>query len=217
MRDVKAWAVSFCVHGVVAALFLVSFSCDEPLKKDNGTKEHKLQIESVFIAAKNDIAVENPSVKAQPRQTKEAKTQKKEVKEQENILENSKQSTPTQQTATQEHKKEESVAAATQAPKKPSYSEVDKKQFLASVKQAITKHIIYPDAARRRSLEGEVGVRFVLMANGTLGQIKIDSGNSVFHRAAINAIESTKVTPPTSIQLPLELTLTLFFELDKQS
>lgn len=214
MKDVKAWGVSIGLHATIAAAFFVSFSFShELLKKDDSKEQQKIQIESVFLSASNEMPNDNPKQDVKKKVPDEPK--KQDVKEQKETPVKTAQNAPAK-TAVQEQKKEESSnAASPPAQKKSSYSESDKRQFLAILKQTITRHIIYPETARRRSLSGEVGVSFVLLANGTLGNIRIDSGNPVFHKAAINAITSTKVNPPSSIPLPMELSLTLTFELDK--
>jgi TonB family protein len=213
MKNTKAWGVSIALHTAIAAAFFVSFSFShELLKKDDSKEEQKLQIESVFVS---ETPIENPNPKPEQKQPKQP-SKKEEIKEQKETPIKAAQNTQPQKTSVQEQKKEESVAVSPPAaPKKQSYSENDKKQFLAVLRQAIAKNIVYPEAARRRSLKGDVDVSFVLNQNGIPGNIKIQSGHQVFHKAVIEAITTTKITPPPSMPLPMELTLTLSFELDR--
>lgn len=214
MKDVKAWGVSIGVHTAVAAAFFVSFSfSQELLKKDDSKEQQKVQIESVSLSASNEMPNDNPKQDIKKQTPDEPK--KQEIKEQKDTPIKTAQNAPTKTVAQEQKKEESSNAASPPAQKKSSYSENDKQQFLAVLKQAITKHIIYPETARRRSTKGEVGVSFVLFANGALGNVRIDNGNPVFHKAAIDAIMATKVTPPSSLPLPMELSLTLTFELDR--
>lgn len=219
MRNAKAWGVSIALHSAIAAAFFVSFSFrHELLKKDDSKEEQKLQIESVFTVASNETPMKNqkPDAKTpRPKEQKNEMPKKEEMKEQKEAPIKTTQNAQLQKASAQEVKKEEaSNNFSPPVQKKSSYSENDKKQFLATVKQAIKKHIIYPEAARRRNIQGDVEVDFVLLPNGSFGNIRITSGHSVFHRAVIDAIERTKVTPPSSMPLPLELSFTLTFELD---
>lgn len=220
MNNIKAWSVSAGLHAAIAAVFLVSFSFDnEILKKDESKERQKIQIESVFVVASDETPIDTPKPDAQrlkPKEQKNEPSKKDEAVAQKETPIKAAQNTTAEKTSSQEVKKEESASVSTpQVQKRSSYSESDKKQFLATIKQAIKKHIVYPEAARRRNLQGDVGVDFVLLPNGSFGNIRITSGHSVFHRAAIDAIERTKVAPPSSLPLPLELSFTLTFELDK--
>lgn len=57
-----------------------------------------------------------------------------------------------------------------------------------------------PISARRRAIEGEVRVKFVVLANGGVNNIEVLEGKTIFHRSTTEAIEkkfssaSTKLT-----------------------
>jgi periplasmic protein TonB len=65
-------------------------------------------------------------------------------------------------------------------------------------------------------MEGEVSVRFTLLAGGNIGNISILSGETIFHNAAKAAVASASgMTLPKSLtdDLPLEINLGLEFKL----
>lgn len=92
----------------------------------------------------------------------------------------------------------------------------EKRAFLASLRSAIQNNLRYPSSARRRGMEGEVGVRFSLNGNGTLGGITILSGEAVFHNAVKAAVASASgIDIPKNLEgsMPMEIDLTLEFRL----
>jgi periplasmic protein TonB len=62
-----------------------------------------------------------------------------------------------------------------------------------------TKHLIkkindnkrYPMSARRRGIEGDVDVKFMVMANGGVSSIKVLKGKKIFKRSTYEAIENS--------------------------
>ncbi len=81
--------------------------------------------------------------------------------------------------------------------------------FLSQIKERIDKNKVYPKTARRRGIEGEVHVKFVIDKTGKLLNIKILKGSEVFYGSAEDAIKSS-----FPIEVPKELVLEKFqFEL----
>ncbi|MFT7860158.1 MAG: TonB family protein [Sulfurimonas sp.] len=74
-------------------------------------------------------------------------------------------------------------------------------QLLAKRKELehFTEHLIkminqnkrYPRSARRRGIEGDVDVKFVVLADGGVSGIEVVEGKSIFHRATRAAIEDS--------------------------
>lgn len=114
------------------------------------------------------------------------------------------------------------VVAATAAPAAAPKPDIkpdntsEKRAFLASLRSTIQNNLRYPSAARRRGMEGEVSVRFTLLAGGNIGAISILSGEAIFHNAAKAAVASASgIGIPKSLadDLPMEINLGLEFKL----
>lgn len=105
-----------------------------------------------------------------------------------------------------------------QIPTKPKIDiAAEKRAFFASLRSTIQNHLRYPSAARRRGMEGEVGVRFSLSNNGTINAISIQHGAEIFHNAAKTAVASASgINVPKNLvdSLPMEIELTLEFNLN---
>lgn len=110
------------------------------------------------------------------------------------------------------------AAEAVQTPAKPKIDiAAEKRAFFSSLRSTIQNHLRYPSAARRRGMEGEVGVRFSLSGNGTIHSISIQHGEEIFHNAVKAAVTSASgiSVPKTLIDsLPMEIDLILEFKLN---
>lgn len=111
------------------------------------------------------------------------------------------------------------VAAPIAAPKpeiKPDNGS-EKRVLLASLRSTIQNNLRYPSAARRRGMEGDVGVRFTLGNDGTINAITVQRGDAIFHNAAKTAVASASgINVPKNLTdaLPMEIELTLEFKLN---
>lgn len=109
-------------------------------------------------------------------------------------------------------------AEVVETPLKPkSDLTAEKKSFFASLRSTIQNHLRYPTAARRRGMEGEVGVRFTLGNDGTIDAITVQRGEAIFHNAAKTAVASASgIDVPKNLtdSLPMEIELTLEFKLN---
>lgn len=110
------------------------------------------------------------------------------------------------------------AAEAVQAPAKPKIDiAAEKRAFFSSLRSTIQSHLRYPSAARRRGMEGEVGVRFSLAHNGTINAISIQHGEEIFHNAVKTAVASASgINVPKNLvdALPMEIDLVLEFKLN---
>ncbi len=96
----------------------------------------------------------------------------------------------------------------------------EKKTFFASLRSKIQQNLHYPAPARRRGMEGEVTVRFVLERGGTIRNVTVRDGSEIFHHAAKVAVASAsgvKVPEVLAGVLPTEIDLTLEFHLNGHS
>lgn len=63
--------------------------------------------------------------------------------------------------------------------------------FFTKIRNKIDQNKIYPRSARRRGLEGDVEVSFNLCSDGDVKDIEFISGNKVFKKSIIKAIENS--------------------------
>ena len=78
----------------------------------------------------------------------------------------------------------------------------------------IPRHTVapqYPRTARRRGVEGAVGLRVVVEADGSIGSIEIvtSSGSATLDRAAVAAVEDWEFRPAEVRGRPVRSTLDL--------
>jgi periplasmic protein TonB len=93
----------------------------------------------------------------------------------------------------------------------------EKQSFFVSLRTKIQQNLRYPPSARRRGVEGEVNVRFVLENTGAIREITVSQGDTVFHDAAKLAVASAsgvKIPETLSDTFPTDIQLTLEFRLD---
>jgi len=93
----------------------------------------------------------------------------------------------------------------------------EKRAFFSSLRNNIQRNLRYPSAARRRGMEGEVGVHFTLLSNGEINGISVQRGEGIFHNAAIAAVNAASgIDIPKNLtdSLPMEIDLTLEFKLN---
>jgi len=78
-------------------------------------------------------------------------------------------------------------------------------KYMAKVMAHIERHKYYPPTARRRGIQGNVHIRFLLLADGSTQQLMVEGVSSVLQKAAkkavIKAIPMPK--PPTGIHCPM--------------
>lgn len=110
------------------------------------------------------------------------------------------------------------VAAPVSVPAKPKIDlSSEKKSFFSSLRANIQNQLRYPPVARRRGMEGEVGVRFLLSSDGMINHISVQRGENIFHNAAIAAVNAASgIDVPKSLteSMPMEIELTLEFKLN---
>ena len=88
------------------------------------------------------------------------------------------------------------------------------RQYLVMVRDSIESHKYYPITARRRQLEGRVGIRFVINLEGEVHNVEISSssGHEALDKAAQKAVISASpfARPPDQAfidEIPLALTI----------
>lgn len=73
--------------------------------------------------------------------------------------------------------------------------------LLAYIKDFIEENLVYPPMARRRNIEGIVGVHFEIRRSGALAAVTVDrsSGSSILDNAAVSLVK--KIYPPENLTL----------------
>ncbi|MDT8339270.1 MAG: TonB family protein [Sulfurimonas sp.] len=63
--------------------------------------------------------------------------------------------------------------------------------FIANLIKRINSNKSYPRSARRRAIEGVVTIEFLILEDGNVKNINIVSGNTIFKKSAVSAIENS--------------------------
>ena len=91
-----------------------------------------------------------------------------------------------------------------------------RQRYLAEVMAHIEAHKWYPKSARRRGIQGEVKVSFILMPDGSIKDIEVRDGPGVLVAAAGSAVNKAvpMPTPPTEVHCPLHCEFSMRFALN---
>ncbi len=87
--------------------------------------------------------------------------------------------------------------------------------YYAMIQQLVESNKHYPKVARRRRIEGEVKVSFVIRDDGTIEEVSSSGNKKVLNSAAEKAIlaVSPLPKPPEVIATPIQLSFTMIFKL----
>jgi len=93
-------------------------------------------------------------------------------------------------------------------------SPAKKNAFMSHIRAKINKNKAYPRIAQRRGMQGSVKVRFTILRNGHVSNIKI-TGKKVFHKSARKAIQKSFPINAKSapLSLPQTVNLTLRYQI----
>jgi protein TonB len=88
-------------------------------------------------------------------------------------------------------------------------------ELLAYISSLIRQNLLYPQMARRRNIEGIVGVYFELGTNGGLLSVRVhhSSGSSILDRAAVSLIEKICPIRNSAIRKDMALHVNITYEL----
>ena len=94
------------------------------------------------------------------------------------------------------------------------------KDYLTALHREIERHKTYPAQARRRGLEGEVRVGFVVECDGSISRVEVvgSSGSNLLDEAAAATLQQIRRLPPLpgSLRLArLRLELPMVFRLTR--
>jgi protein TonB len=87
--------------------------------------------------------------------------------------------------------------------------------LLAYIKDFIDKNLVYPPMARRRNVEGVVGVYFEIGENGDLVSVAVNrpSGSSILDNAAVSLIKKIRLLGNRTVKKRTALNVNITYEL----
>jgi TonB family protein len=87
--------------------------------------------------------------------------------------------------------------------------------LLAYIKDFIEKNLVYPQMARRRNVEGVVGVSFEIERDGGIAAIAVDhsSGSSILDNAAMSLVNRIRLLENVTIKRKLVLRVNIEYKL----
>jgi protein TonB len=102
-----------------------------------------------------------------------------------------------------------------QAVDQPVLDAGEKDAYLAALLKRIEGHKHYPRTARRRQLQGEISVSFLLLQDGEVDRVTLSGGHQVLRDAARQAIHNATPfpKPPTGMNLPYPVRYGMVFQL----
>jgi len=94
---------------------------------------------------------------------------------------------------------------------------VERRQYMQQLLAHIEKYKFYPGSARRRAMEGDVKLSFMLHSDGELDRLETSGGPSVLQRAAQQAVKDARPlpSPPAAMQLPTRIEISMLYSLQK--
>jgi protein TonB len=101
----------------------------------------------------------------------------------------------------------------------PEYSETDGnreyEELLVYISGLIRQNLLYPQMARRRNIEGVVGVHFEIGIDGSLLSVQVNhsSGSSILDKAAVSLIEKICPIRSSAIKRSMALHINIDYKL----
>jgi protein TonB len=101
------------------------------------------------------------------------------------------------------------------APEGGTMTDREYEALLAYIKDFIEKNLVYPQMARRRNVEGVVGVSFEIERDGGIAAIAVDrsSGNSILDNAAMSLVNRIHLLENVTIKRKLVLRVNIEYKL----
>jgi protein TonB len=88
-------------------------------------------------------------------------------------------------------------------------------ELLAYISGLISQNLLYPQMARRRNVEGIVGVQFEIGTDGSLVSVRVNhsSGSSILDKAAVSLIEKICPIRNNAIKRSMAMHINITYEL----
>ncbi len=228
---------SFLISFIVYASFIVSGIYFVSIEDENTVVKEMQEIQTVAVSIiqqqchtkkeKIEKKVEKKTqVKPKPQPTVvQDEIVKKEIESEiDEVAIQEKESEPQEELVEEQEEVEEKVVQKDSVDEEKLQEEI--RQMMAAKKKELdlfTQHLIkkinenkrYPMSARRRGVEGDVSVKFIVLSNGGVDAIEILEGKSIFTKSTIAAIEdSFPVSVGDSLlQFPQEFKIRLVYVL----
>lgn len=153
-----------------------------------------------------------PVKKNEPRPVKKKTVKKKPIKKKQvtRRIESVEKTEPVRQIAVLEQVQGQQVSHSSEGLLKR-----ERQQYLHKLLSHIESFKFYPRAARRRSLEGNVKISFILSDDGYCEQLTFDGGHTALVKAARQALESAMPlpVPPKDIDLSRQIEFAMVYSL----
>lgn len=90
-----------------------------------------------------------------------------------------------------------------------------RQEYLALLMKHIERQKFYPKSARRRGLEGKIGISFLIAEGTIIAALECSGGANVLRDAACEAVRSAEPlpVPPPSISLPVPIVFQMEYKL----
>jgi len=89
-----------------------------------------------------------------------------------------------------------------------------KNRYLANVKKIIENNKFYPNSAKRRGLESNIPIKFLISKDGTISNIEILGGKKIFHKSVKQTLENSfPIDPKGVLKESIEVSLVLKYNL----
>lgn len=98
----------------------------------------------------------------------------------------------------------------------PGLLEDIRQRYLAELMAHIEEHKWYPKSARRRGIQGEVKVSFLLLPDGSIRDVEVRHGPKVLTVAAAKAVARAEPmpAPPAEVHCPLRCEFSMRYALN---
>lgn len=212
------WGIALLVSLSLHAAFLISSGGNVGIKLDKPQQQ----------TAVTWLNIEHPKVKTAPAPQKKKHVQTK-IKPVQQV-----QHAPTVKSVTKpivKNKAQPKQVATNQQPPahiaqhnataKPAlrqgFLQQQEQRYFAEVMQHIAQFKRYPKSAKRRGIEGNIPISFVIQANGMLSHIHISQGHPRLQKAARKALRQAQPLPipPQTLEKELHFTLSMQFVLQE--
>lgn len=207
-RYLNSFLITSVLYLSVFGIIVYEVSTDNYCDKKT-VNEKSSRICFSVITPEAPIKKDEPKEEQKPKKKIVKKVEKKVVKREivqakkEPVKEEIKQEVPkedeVQEVAKEQEEKTDTVAASTPNVQKVVNTSVKKtvdedlvkakqNRFIAHLVEKINSNKSYPNAARRRYVQGNVEVEFHVLADGTVKYIKLLSGKKIFKESTLEAI-----------------------------
>lgn len=225
MLNAKRYFYSFFLTSFLYGLVFtgVLYSYDTLFIK-NRVKEKTINLNFVSLVEQEKIVKKEPTVKKEvpKKEVEEKKISKKVIKKKiikkkvlkkEAVKKVVEKKIITKKTEKEEKKIVEKEQEFIQKSIKKTYEQDFLNEHLKQIVVLIQKNIKYPKRAKRLNIQGKVLIRFKILTNGEIREIKSISGHTLLIKSSLEAIEKAsksfpKVKKDIVIKVPIQYTLT---------